>query len=133
VSILESAHSWKQAAERSDLLQQNEGREEDDPKQVHHAPPTNNSVISTQQLPTQYPPWRSPSIVQPVGSRRKPPWLIKNANGKMMVRLLSVFGVILNGTSNRNLGRAASRKMVGQVAELEKTIGINDLSKFTPT
>ena len=34
------------------------------------APPTSNSVISAQQQPTQYAPWRSPSITQPGASRR---------------------------------------------------------------
>src|SRR6516164_9493511 len=44
-------------------------------------PPSNNSVISAQQQPTQYAPWRSPSITLPAASWRKPPWRIKNANG----------------------------------------------------
>jgi hypothetical protein len=44
-------------------------------------PPTNNSVVTAQQQPTQYAPWRSPSNRLPAASRRKPPWRIKNANG----------------------------------------------------
>ena len=44
-------------------------------------PPTSNSAINAQQQPTQYAPWRSPSINAPGASGRKPPLLIRNANG----------------------------------------------------
>src|SRR6516164_6120943 len=44
-------------------------------------PPANRSVVSIQQQPTQYAPWRRPSISEPGVSRRKPPWRIRNANG----------------------------------------------------
>src|SRR5215472_2855295 len=44
-------------------------------------PATSNTDISAQQQPTQYAPWRSPSIREPGASLRKPPCVIRNANG----------------------------------------------------
>ena len=44
-------------------------------------PAMSNTAIRAQQQPTQYAPWRSPSISEPGASLRKPPCLIRNANG----------------------------------------------------
>src|SRR5262249_26969947 len=44
-------------------------------------PAMSNTAIKAQQQPTQYAPWRSPSSREPDAPLRKPPFLIRKANG----------------------------------------------------